>query len=331
MCRIAVCKEDVMSKVSVMMPAYNAENYIGQALDSILSQDYLDIQIVVCDDASTDTTAEIIKDYQSRYPEKIVAILNLENVGVTRNCNLALEHCDGEFVSLFAGDDVMLPGKISKQVALMAHDANIVLSYHPVEIFDSDTGKTLFVTNQMAREDVYSCADMLLKGGIPGGCSIMVRKAAIPAGGYDSRLKTVSDWLFFLEISLRGKVVKIDETLARYRKHAQGASQQTYILLDESLYALDLLLEKHPQEIELPALVKKAKARYLAGETVRQFNLNGIVALKLAKDALSYESNNLKYLLLVVVAWFNGKVPGASVLIGLLARRSKYLIKRMLG
>ena len=234
-----------MPTVSIMMPAYNAENFVSQALDSILLQDYPRFQIVVCDDASTDGTADIIRTYQKKYPDKIVAIFNQQNLGVTANCNKALEHCTGEYVSLFAGDDLMLPGKLSRQVELMENDPECVLCYHPVEIFDSDSGKTFFITNQHQREDVYSTEDLLLKGGIPGGCSIMVRRNAIPTGGYDQRLKTVSDWLFFLEISLKGRLRKVDEVLGRYRKHDGGASRLTYSLLAESLYALDLFEQKN--------------------------------------------------------------------------------------
>jgi glycosyltransferase involved in cell wall biosynthesis len=320
-----------MKKVSVMMPTYNAERYVAAALDSILSQDYDNIQIVVCDDASQDKTAEIITAYSVRHPGKITAVINTVNLGVTLNCNKALGLCEGDYISLFAGDDLMLPGKISKQVAVMDGAPDIVLSYHPVEIFDSDTDKTIFTTNQHAREDVYSTEDLLLKGGIPGGCSIMIRRDALPEGLYDARLKTVSDWLFFLEISMAGRLYKIDEVLARYRKHAGGASMQTYGLLEESLLALDYFVEKFDQRPHLKALVARAKARYIAGESFRQLNLDPALALSLASRALGYSPRGLTYIALYALAWANRYVPGGNALIRLSGGRLKYLIKRVMG
>ncbi|VVN43726.1 hypothetical protein PS663_05623 [Pseudomonas fluorescens] len=320
-----------MKKVSVMMPTYNAERYVAAALDSILSQDYENIQIVVCDDASQDKTADIITAYGLRYPEKITAVINSTNLGVTLNCNKALGLCEGEYISLFAGDDLMLPGKISKQVAVMDSAPDIVLSYHPVEIFDSETDKTIFTTNQHAREDVYSTEDLLLKGGIPGGCSIMIRRDVLPEGGYDGRLKTVSDWLFFLEISTRGRLYKLNDVLARYRKHAGGASMQTYGLLSESLLALDFFLDKYDQNPRLKSLVARAKARYIAGESFRQLNVDPVLALSLASRALGYAPRWLTYIGLYVLAWGNRYVPGGNAVIKLLGGRLKYFIKRVMG
>lgn len=319
-----------MAMISVMMPAYNAEKYIAAALDSILEQCYPHVQIVVADDASTDSTPSIIRDYAERYPDKIKAILNAQNVGVTRNCNIALSQCDGRYISLFAGDDIMLPGKLSRQVELMESDPGCVLCYHPVEIFDSDSDRTLFITNQHPREDVFTCEELLLKGGIPGGCSIVLRRSALPAGGYDERLRTVSDWLFFLEISLKGRLRKLDAVLARYRKHAGGASRQTYELLDESLYALDLFEQKAQDRPDLLGLIGAAKARYLAGEAYRQLENDPALALKLARTVLSYQRSG-KYRALYAAALFNRYVPGGRWLMGVATRRLKYVLKRMAG
>lgn len=319
-----------MAVVSVMMPTYNAELYIAAALDSILQQDHPDIQIVVSDDASKDRTQAIIREYVERFPQKIKAIFNEENVGVTRNCNIALSQCTGDYVSLFAGDDLMLPGKLSKQVALMESDPECVLCYHPVEIFDSNTGKTFFVTNQHPREDVYNCQDLLLKGGIPGGCSIMLRRTALPQGGYDERLKTVSDWLFFLEISMQGRLRKLDKVLARYRKHAGGASRLTYQLLTESLKALDLFQQKFPERSELSPLIARAKARYVAGEAFRQLNEDPVLALKLAGEVLGYQAS-AKYRALYMAAWVNRHIPGGRLLLGWASTRLKYFLKRVAG
>ena len=75
-----------MAMISVMMPAYKVEKYIDAALHSILEQCHPHVQIVVADDASTDRTPSIIRDYAERYPDKIKAIFNAQNVGVAAAC-----------------------------------------------------------------------------------------------------------------------------------------------------------------------------------------------------------------------------------------------------
>lgn len=318
-----------MPKVSVMMPVYNAEKFLSQALDSILNQDFQDFHIVVSDDASTDNSVEIIKKYVEKYPDKITALFNTSNIGVTENCNRALSYCQGKYVSLFAGDDIMLPGKFSKQVALMDDNPCCVLSYHPVEIFDSDSGKVLFVTNQRAKDDVFTTEDLLLKGGIAGGCSIMIRRDAIPNVGYDSRLKTVSDWLFFLEISMKGTLCKVDEVLAKYRKHSGGASQMTYKLLEESLYALDIFENKFSEHYFFKNIIYSAKARYIAGESFRQLVNSPVLALKLASDVMLIKPFSIKYKVLYIVCWINLNFPGGRLL-GLGLNNIKYFLKKFI-
>src|SRR5260221_6535487 len=114
--------------VSVMVPAYQHEAFIAECLDSIVSQDYPAVEVVVSDDASRDRTPDILREYAARYPQ-VTAILNETNVGVSANCNRSLERCSGTYVALFAGDDVMLPGKLRAQVDFMEAHPECVISY----------------------------------------------------------------------------------------------------------------------------------------------------------------------------------------------------------
>jgi len=103
-------------KLSVAIPTYNGARYIREALDGIISQlgdvDE-EIEIVISDNASTDRTPEIIKEYQNKYPF-IKYFRNDENLGADRNFDLAVRHSTGEYIWLFSDDDKMLPGAIKK-------------------------------------------------------------------------------------------------------------------------------------------------------------------------------------------------------------------------
>lgn len=93
-----------MIKVSVIVPAYNAEKYLEKCLDSLVVQTLEEIEIVVVDDGSTDSTPLILETYQAKYPSKII-VLTKENGGQASARNLALEHCSGEYVGYMDSDD----------------------------------------------------------------------------------------------------------------------------------------------------------------------------------------------------------------------------------
>jgi glycosyltransferase involved in cell wall biosynthesis len=313
-------------KVSVMVVAYNQAHLIRETLDSILAQGYDNLEIVVADDASTDGTPTIAREYAERYPRKFVLVLNEQHLGITGNCNAAFFACTGDLISTFSGDDLFLPGKICAQVQMFVQDPAVVLCYHPVEIFDSASNRPLYVTFQNPREHIAGAADIITGGGVPGGCAVMVRRSACPPGGFDPRLPTVSDWLFQIEVALNGKVAKVDGVYARYRKHRQGTTQRVFEYLDETLYALDLVLEKHPEHPELVGVCQKGKARYLAGEAFRQLNGNVATAEALARRAVDLDPANLEYRGL----WWLTQFQPAARLFGSALNQGKYWIKRYL-
>ncbi len=313
-------------KVSVMVVAYNQAQLIRETLDSILAQDYDNLEIVVADDASTDGTSDILKEYATRYPDKFVLVLNERNQGITGNCNAALAACTGELVATFSGDDLFLPGKIRAQVEQFVQDPEVVLCYHPVEIFDSASNKTMYVTFQNPREVIRDFADIITGGGILGACSVMVRRSACPPGGFDARLPAVSDWLFHIEVAFNGKITNLNRVYGRYRKHARGASNRTFELLDETLYALDLAIQKHPDRPGLAELCRQGKARYLAGEVFRQMGKDVRIARDLAQRAVALNPENFKYRAMLGLC----QISAVAQLAGLLLNRAKYLIKRYL-
>src|SRR5690554_2979388 len=113
--------------ISVMVPCYNARGFLAECLDSIIAQGRDDMQIVISDDCSTDGTQEVLRQYEARYPCLIRAFYNPQNLGITRNCNQALMACKGRYISLFAGDDVMLPGKFDMQISFLDANPDIVM------------------------------------------------------------------------------------------------------------------------------------------------------------------------------------------------------------
>lgn len=320
-----------MPKVSVMIITYNQEHFIRETIDSVLIQEYPNLEIVVADDCSTDLTREIISDYQRRYPNIIVPVFNPKNLGITGNCNAAFFACTGEFVAVMGGDDLFLPGKLVNQVKQFINAPEVVLSYHPVEIFNNADKRVLYLTNQIPREDLADAYEIIVKGGIPGASSVMVRRSACPSKGFDTRLPVVSDWLFYIEVALKGKVVKLNGLYGKYRKHGSGASDRTYELLNESLQTLDILEVEHINDAKLLAACKRGRARYLAGEVFRQLEKsNGSIAYSLAKKVIDNELS-IRYVAMLVVATIANTSVVVSPLIAKILSLSKKILKRRMA
>lgn len=220
--------------VSVFLPTYNQQEFIAESIESVLNQDFENLEIVVGDDCSQDNTWAIVQEYQRNYPAKIKAFRNLQNLGITGNFNEVLKRCTGKYIAIAAGDDLFLPGKLCKQVKVMEEDQSIVLCYHDVEVFNSEDGKTLRYWNHgpSSNPPVTGDAETVARKVIEQGTafieavSVMARRDSIPAEGFNQHIPVASDWLMWIEILAgagREKKVKyISDVLARYRRHSSN-------------------------------------------------------------------------------------------------------------
>lgn len=283
-------KGDIFPLVSVLCPTYNAEKFIEKTLMSIISQDYENIEIIISDDGSTDRTVEIVERISKIHKEKFKVNINETNLGITKNCNLALKMCVGEYVALFAGDDLMYSGKISNQVKMMEENQDITLSYHSVDVIDGDSQELLFTT-EPEKQKYLSYFDIIKHGGLVGVCLVMIRRSAIPVYGFSNKFPIVSDWLMLIEVALRGKVVKLDGVYGAYLRHAKGASRKTYETLQEIVDTLDFLKDRYSYSREIVSASNIALNRYLIGEISRLFIAGDAIRLKnLIKKYLNHSA-----------------------------------------
>lgn len=126
----------VIGLVSVITPVYNVEKYLNRTLDSVFRQTYKDIEIILVDDRSTDSSAEIIKNIQKKHPE-VVYYLQPKNMGAGYARNKALELARGQYVAFLDSDDEWLPEKTVKQLNLMKKTKS-PFSYGAIEMIDED-------------------------------------------------------------------------------------------------------------------------------------------------------------------------------------------------
>lgn len=105
-----------MPKVSIIMPAYNKENYIQKTLDSIIQQKFIDFELIIIDDGSTDKTRNILEEY--RVLDKRIKIHHIENGGVSNARNIGLRHAVGDWIQFLDADDLIDPEYLINAIQL---------------------------------------------------------------------------------------------------------------------------------------------------------------------------------------------------------------------
>jgi glycosyltransferase involved in cell wall biosynthesis len=123
-------------RVSIGVPVYNGQKYIGATLDSLIAQTYSDIEIIVTDNCSTDATPQIVQSYVERDP-RVIYLRNVTNIGPALNYNVSLAEARGEYFKWCAADDVCSPDFVEKCVAVLDADPAVVLAYPRTSIIDS--------------------------------------------------------------------------------------------------------------------------------------------------------------------------------------------------
>jgi glycosyltransferase involved in cell wall biosynthesis len=260
-------------RVSVIMAAYNEQDFVAEAIESVLAQGFGDYEVIVSDDGSTDATVEIAKSFAERDPERIKVLRGEQNQGKPFALNRALAIARGELIAWLDGDDVMLAGKLERQVAALDADPAAAGCTHDAEIFDSDSGAAI------GRFSQVMSGVPLRSGGIelwfdptyrmlPS--ATMIRAALCPPGGFDERLTYTNDWLFDIEVFRHGRCVAIDDVLVRYRRHGDNfttradASGASY---EEGMMAMALVTARYP---ELERRARTMEAAIMLGQARRR-------------------------------------------------------------
>ncbi len=238
--------------VSVIIITYNQESFIAEAIESCLSQSFSDYEVLVCDDGSTDSTANIITFY-SKKDSRIIPILGGDNMGISENANRGLRKAKGKYIAWLGGDDLMSPEKLKMQVSLLERNFNAVGCVHDAEVFQSETGSSLGNFSMWANG-----YQGLLNGDVrlwfmPGykmlPSTVMFRADCAPKNGFDRRLKYTNDWLFDVEVFQNGKVLAINQVLGKYRRHESNVTSSNSlreIAVEDNLLAVSIVEARYP-------------------------------------------------------------------------------------
>lgn len=210
-------------KLSVVMITYNHERFIGEALESALRQRVnFDYEIVVGDDCSTDSTREIIVDFCHRFPGRIKPLFRNRNLGAHRNFAETISQCTGEYVAFLEGDDYWTSGdKLQKQADVLDAHPAVALCCHRIRLLDeTGTAACQIVPSDGGRR--YGIDDLLRRNFV-GTCSVVLRRKLIPSLPDWLFEMKMGDWPLWVLVARHGEIYLMDECMATYRLHADGA------------------------------------------------------------------------------------------------------------
>ena len=201
--------------VSIVTPAYNQAEYLADTIESVLAQDYPNIEYIVLDDGSTDSTPEVLRAYEGR-----VRIERHANIGQAATLNKGWASAKGEFLAYLSSDDRLLPNAVSRLVDALRAAPAASVAYSDFYLVDADGCRL----REVRAEDFDSerlTVDLVCQ---PAVGAIFRREVWSREGGWNENYRQVPDFEFWLRAQRLGDFVRVPELLSEYRVHEGSAS-----------------------------------------------------------------------------------------------------------
>lgn len=231
--------------VSIAVATYNGAEFLAPQLDTLINQTYKNLEIVICDDASTDNTHSIIEAYQ-KLDSRIKFFPNKENLGFNLNFERTLKHCSGEFIAISDQDDIWLLDKI--EIVLNAWEEGVMLVHHSTKTFENEPLPDIEITNEVMAFS-GNCAETLLRSNTVQGCTIVFKKEILTIALPFASNVLYDWWLAVCAVSV-GKIQYLHRNLIYHRRHLNSAHyskskvKSKLFYLEEHEIFLNLVLDR---------------------------------------------------------------------------------------
>lgn len=205
--------------LSVVIPTYNRADLLGEAIESVLAQNWPELDLIVVDDGSTDRTSELLAGYRDQ-----VRVIRQENAGESAARNTGILAARHELIALLDSDDYWAPGKLQRQMKLFAQEPAPDITFTAYTRI-GDTREEDVVLDRWEGTTQDALEQLLLGCRINTSTAIARRKALIDVGLYDTSLRCAPDYDLWLRLAVRGcRIVYLPESLAIYRIHPGAVS-----------------------------------------------------------------------------------------------------------
>ena len=241
-----------MPTVSVITPAYNVAPYLGEAVDSVLAQTFGDLELILVDDGSTDTTFQLASEYARTDPR--IRLVQQENRGISSARNYALRMATGPFIAILDADDMWLPTYLERQLAILMREPDC----------DIVTGNAWFLggakDGQPARPSPDRRVEPTLSRMLEDETAVFImtvfrRRVYEVIGGFDESMRTNEDYDFWIRAAIAGfRFRRNDEPLGRYRRRDDSLSAGELRMLRGIIRVLRktrTAIEDRPRELSI--------------------------------------------------------------------------------
>jgi glycosyltransferase involved in cell wall biosynthesis len=239
--------------VSVIIPAFNCEQYIAECIDSVLVQTFQDFEIIIIDDGSTDDTVSIISEYKYNR----IKLFHQNNSGSAAARNYGVTQSSGIWIAFIDADDIWLPDKLQKQ---LEHCSNHAWSHTDLFFHGSFYPKYTKATEFTSKHSGFILNNLLVENSI-GTSSVLIKKEIFEdSGGFNTDLRALQDWDLWLRIAEKYQVCYVDEPLVYYRVHKSSVSRNVRKTLP---YHIKLINHVFSQQ-RIPRQQQKLKCKALS-------------------------------------------------------------------
>lgn len=213
---------DLSGKAIVLMPVFNAEKHLKTSVDSILNQTYEDFKLLIINDGSTDSSAEIVKEIKD---DRVVFIENEVNMGIVKTLNRGIKMIDSEYIIRMDSDDVARPERIEKQIKYMDDNPNIAVSGTGTTLFREESKKkkrrVIPTTPQEVRSELFFNTPLQHP-------TVILRNNVLKEEKYFymNKYNHSEDFGLWQEIATKYDIANINEVLLEYRVHESSLTQQ---------------------------------------------------------------------------------------------------------
>lgn len=276
--------------VSLLMTAYNREQYIAEAIESVLHQTYVNFELIIVDDKSKDRTAWMAKEYAIK-DHRVSVYVNEKNLGDYPNRNLAISYAKGEYVMFIDSDDIIASDSLDYIVKVFQNNPE---AKHSAIYYYKDVSEPFMYSSELAIRSHLNGKNILSGG---PGSRVFKREFLASLSGYPERYGPANDMYFNLQSTSAAPILFLPYIYLFYREHDQQENKNVKgYLLNNYLYFSDAISEIHLplNSYEKKLLLAKNKKRLLVNlfkYFISSFDFKGVLQILLH---IGFSSSDIK-------------------------------------
>lgn len=209
--------------LTVIMPVYNAEKYLQKAIKSVLNQSFVDFNLIIVNDGSSDNSQAIIEQFNDK---RLTLIINKKNKGLIVSLNEAVKLAKGKYIARMDADDICLPERFEKQITFLEKNPEIAVLATKIELINPENESIGFWDLDQNTNTPQEIKKMMAKSNCIAHPSIVIKTEIAQKYLYSKKQKASEDWDLWLRLLADNqKIAKLNEVLLKYRIHKNSVTQ----------------------------------------------------------------------------------------------------------